>query len=351
MDSHSRPPSLAWLQVLRFVAALAVFLHHGADQLRAMGGPEPLARAFHFGFAGADVFFVLSGVIMWHSAVGRQGTSGVPQFVARRVTRIYSGYWPALALCLVLQSAARAAPGWDRLGSVLLLNPHHWQNFIPQAWSLAFELYFYGLCALLLLVPAQWRAAGAAGFLTVLVAANARSWPVPAPFPVDAIVSEFVLGMLLCHAVERVRDRRLLAAAFLAGGLSLATLAARGGYDTGAIRSVVFGGTALCTVGGVLLWDLHRSRTSPAPGWLVQLGDSSFALYLLHGLGIHYLYETGARDLFTAWGIPVLGLATWVALTVALAHAWYLWVERPALAAARRLTDAVLARQAPPASA
>ena len=57
-----------WLQVLRAVAALMVVLFHA----RILWEGQPLLSGtqalLHWGFAGVDIFFVLSGYVVWKSA-------------------------------------------------------------------------------------------------------------------------------------------------------------------------------------------------------------------------------------------------------------------------------------------
>ena len=75
------------IQVLRAVAACAVVVVH--SYLRS-GQFE--ANAIRLGAAGVDLFFVISGFIMAHVAVGR--TSG--QFMRDRIWRIYPMWWLAV---------------------------------------------------------------------------------------------------------------------------------------------------------------------------------------------------------------------------------------------------------------
>ena len=54
------------IQFLRFVAAMMVVFHHSADHIRASG--HELGMIFSFGqsagFAGVDIFFVISGFLI-----------------------------------------------------------------------------------------------------------------------------------------------------------------------------------------------------------------------------------------------------------------------------------------------
>src|SRR4051812_17970070 len=84
------------IQYLRGLAALSVLLYHTRLE---MAPPEP-SEPFHlYGFAsGVDIFFVVSGFIMWTTIQGaRQSPLG---FLRQRIVRIVPLYWLALALYL-----------------------------------------------------------------------------------------------------------------------------------------------------------------------------------------------------------------------------------------------------------
>ncbi len=321
---------------------MAVFLHHAGDHLKAMGGPAWLADSFEYGFSGADVFFVLSGVIMWETTQGKQGPLAAASFFGRRVTRIYGGYWPVLALCLLVQTEARSSPNWDRVGSFLLLNPNHWQHFIPQAWSLSFELYFYVLFALLVLARPAWRRGLVLSAVAVICAANLATWPRPATFVVDVAMLEFAAGILVAWLVRFAPRARLVAGGLLALSVGILAVGVHWHLVVGSQRTLAFGGFATALVASVLVLD--RAGVSPWPDWMVRLGDSSYALYLLHGLALHFLYTTGARDAFARSGWPTLGLTLWLVLSLLACHVWYLAVEARTLSWSRWLVDALVAR-------
>lgn len=52
--------------------------------------------------AGVDVFFVISGYIIWHATRGRQGPADAAAFLVTRPARVYLGYWPWLVIAVLL---------------------------------------------------------------------------------------------------------------------------------------------------------------------------------------------------------------------------------------------------------
>ena len=78
------------IQFLRFAAALAVVVYHAGKHVAATGAdPGWLFRAGEaVGFAGVDVFFVISGFIMFHTTRESAGAAAAAEFLKRRVARI-----------------------------------------------------------------------------------------------------------------------------------------------------------------------------------------------------------------------------------------------------------------------
>jgi peptidoglycan/LPS O-acetylase OafA/YrhL len=97
------------IQCLRLVAAALVLLYHTEAWIRLDSGFAAPLFAFGqaAGFAGVDVFFVISGFIMAHTTLAAQGGVAAGEFARRRAARIYSGYWPFFALTLVVFAWAR----------------------------------------------------------------------------------------------------------------------------------------------------------------------------------------------------------------------------------------------------
>src|SRR3984957_156703 len=105
------------IQALRALAALAVVAYHALQWDR--GG-------FDVGRAGVDVFFVISGFIMWHVTSGREVVPGA--FLWRRITRVAPLYWLAtfgvLAVALAWPAfLPEVRPGWRHLALSLAFVP------------------------------------------------------------------------------------------------------------------------------------------------------------------------------------------------------------------------------------
>src|ERR1051325_8397891 len=160
MVEHRR---LVPLDVLRAVAVLLVFCRHGINP-PAAGRLEPIATSLHrLGWAGGDLFFVLSGLLvggLLFRELRTRSALDVRRFVVRRGFKIWPAYYVYLGFVLVLYASARGSTitqALERLWPNLL----HVQNYMPgrrlglplmHTWSLAVEEHFYLLLPALLVL-------------------------------------------------------------------------------------------------------------------------------------------------------------------------------------------------------
>ncbi len=141
------------VQLLRAAAALAVIGWHLGWVARAFPGALPtLPRALAFGYAGVDLFFVISGYVICHITADRPFR--LARFAARRWLRIAPLYWLFTGLAVV---AACLHPAWggEKLDPMFLLHslsllPMRALPFLELGWSLEHEMLFYALAGVLL---------------------------------------------------------------------------------------------------------------------------------------------------------------------------------------------------------
>ena len=103
------------LQYARGLAALLVVYFHATRQFKAF---TPANESFvQFGELGVDIFFVLSGFVMWITTSTSQ--VGTMEFLKRRAIRIVPIYW---TVTIAVGAIAFAFPG--ALRSTVLDTPH-----------------------------------------------------------------------------------------------------------------------------------------------------------------------------------------------------------------------------------
>ena len=203
------------IQYLRAIAALAVVYHHAFEN--HLGAD---LRPYAFGIWGVDIFFVISGFIMWVTTANSSTTATL--FWRKRAIRIYPIYWVALSIWIICRFIAP-----DRLANVdvtakttilsYLLVPHYhlaftkriWPILIP-GWTLQYELFFYLIFGLALSVVSRpLRAACILACLCFLAAMGCIVEPANALLTTytDPLLLEFGGGVIL--GIIYLRGRRL----------------------------------------------------------------------------------------------------------------------------------------------
>lgn len=344
------------LDVLRFFAFLAVFVHHcfakNPGPYVHWGVPETvaswLAAAVTAGSYGVDLFFVLSAYLITELLRREQLQNGrldVWAFYARRSLRIWPLYYSFLIAATFV--VPHLLPG-DSLA------PRYFWSFVvfggnwacamwdsPSSvagplWSVSLEEQFYLTWPLLLAVFGFTRmpvlalglflVANAARVFLVLTEATLSGVWCNTLARLDPIACGAVVSMALrgrCPDI-RVRNRALL----LSLGLVLLVLSGRWGARFGPKSLITYPAVAVgCTA---LLLGFLGSAMPGAVGRLLQyLGRISYGLYVFHQLAIHLLGHWGFR-------FPELPFAALV-FTAVLAAASYRWLERPFLRLKMRL--------------
>jgi exopolysaccharide production protein ExoZ len=321
-------PVLLSIQALRALAALAVVAYHALQWDR--GG-------FDVGRAGVDVFFVISGLIMWHVTSGRDVPPAA--FLWRRFTRVAPLYWLATVGVLVVAVLWPAflpevRPGWGHLALSLAFIPHLDPRglpfpTLPPGWTLDYEAAFYLIFAAALLGPRAWRGRLVVG---ALMAVTAFGFLVAEPYyylGANPMLLQFAAGVGLGIAVEsRLRPPRWMGAAMILTALAGWTTVQAGGLFTELWRPLLWGVPAFLTVAGALTLELNpRAQPLPAPAARAArgLGDASYAIYILH------LPATALVAHTLGWSHPWLFLSAAMAASIAAGLAGRAWVEKPLL--------------------
>ena len=264
------------VQALRAVAAVAVLIRHAG-----FWDYQVLA-------SGVDLFFVVSGFIMVVSCWSEFGKQCAPRrFVNRRLVRIVPLYWLATLLMMVLVCCGEnVVPKPVSILESLFFYPFAAQvPVLPAGWTLNFEMMFYAIFALALVMRPRPAVIAVSTTLVTLVILGWVLGPVSrfnVAFPLSL---EFIFGMTIGVAYcEGARVAKSLGAVavilgFLAIGFSQ-KLGFRFSGNVDAMRVLVWGVPAAFVVAGATLaqWSWRPYLSRPA----VLLGNTSYALYLFH---------------------------------------------------------------------
>ncbi len=362
---------LELLQCLRGIAALMVVLFHFSSFL------EPVlpgsASWFSSGYLGVDIFFVLSGFIIYVSTEKPDARDGAV-FLTRRICRVVLPAWAAMVIS-VLVMPPRLIELVKGVLFIPLTNaapPGFGYSFLIVAWTLTYELIFYGLFALVLSFTAGRAKRGilVSGVLFLLVFAvqlasgsftlNAQLGPVVGPaislFPFqllsllgNPILLEFIVGIFLGWTFLRGYLHRppliLSTAVGALAALVVISFQFRPGHGLscgGLITTVIVVYTLL------LQAKFQPNTTSPlgilssqkAFAWCVFAGDISYSLYLIHPTVKALLIKLGGMS-----SIPSMSFLVALMLTLIGSVLFYRYVELPAQALGRHLSARRAVRQ------
>jgi peptidoglycan/LPS O-acetylase OafA/YrhL len=341
--------------MMRGFAAILVALFHFSEIYAPKGVPSPLAFTLNGGYAGVDVFFVISGYIM--ALVSRDLTAGVGpafRFFSKRALRIYGGWIPVFLIiaggCLLL-SPVRLTNA-DLVRSFFLIPQPHSQNLLPVTWSLSYEICFYGLLSVLLLV---FRHRTVYAVLFYLLAVLAMRFPVdvlgltPAfseyvkqhhGYPnilFSAYTLEFLAGFTVYWLPRRLGVASaacltVLGVLLFISGMVYIKYALGGKYvGGGLLRAFFFGFSSLLVIAGLV--RLEMEKRIRVPKCLLFLGNASYTIYLLH-VPVFLLFFPAVAAMSRRTGFPLLqywwltaGTAMATLFLISALH--YSFVENP----------------------
>jgi peptidoglycan/LPS O-acetylase OafA/YrhL len=343
------------IQFLRFAAALLVVIYHANKHLLSTGADQGwlFAAGELAGFAGVDVFFVISGFIMFYTTEKARGVVHAADFLNRRISRIFSGYWPFFLLAAAVFAWARP----EHFESARLLTSFFlWpmplnEVLLDVSWTLSYELYFYFLFAVLILVGVRSRFWLLTGMVVLIAAVNGfrhfilhdfsperfylfgfMSHFLPSPF-----LMEFFAGALLAA----LPGKGSLRMGWLLLGVGVAGFAMAGAanalvYD-GKIeqgyhvvpRVLLFGIPSLLILRGLVNLE-HNGRVAPRR-FSLHTGGASYAIYLCHTIFLVATMKLGLNTALKGWpdGLVQAIFMLYCALIVLYSVVHYRYIERP----------------------
>jgi exopolysaccharide production protein ExoZ len=330
---------LVYIQILRFFAALAVVAFH------ALGAPpkgyevpeSTLTLALSYGGRGVDLFFVISGFVIFYATHSSKLTPA--EFLRRRVERIAPLYFFVIftvTMLAITLPATFGTPDWYTPRHIVksLAFISFTDGDMPVVyvgWSLEYEMYFYLAVALLMALTRNvWRN------IVVMFSAVTILGQIPGAaaalgnyaFFADPMILEFVLGVIVGSLFVNGGTRWPMP---IAAACAIAAVLVTDPTS----RVIVSGVPAACLVAAAA-W---ASRKRIDPSWLeralARLGDASYSIYLAQVQTVS-LASIAVAGLFPAIP-PLLLLMVTSSIVVALGLALNILVERPLLRLCRRI--------------
>ena len=328
---------------IRGIAAWLVVLFHVRETLPGIV-PATAIAVMGKGYLAVDLFFVLSGFVIWYNYSARlPGPGGIGPFLWKRFARVWPLHAVVLAgfavLVLVLVASGRDPEGYP-VGELPLhlLLMQNWGltaelTWNHPAWSISTETGAYLAFPLTVLVLGRVPAR-VVPLVAIGAALCGAIWAIYAAAGHDTLgeaipqlgllrcLAEFALGCVVARGWMAWRDRPGLALGAGATALVVAALSFAFGWPETATVPVLFAlAVQVLACGRDPLSALCRARP------LFYLGMISYSTYLVHyGLFIVFKLLFVDETLMLGWR----QLAAYLALVLMASIVLFHGVERPA---------------------
>ncbi len=283
------------IQILRGFAAISVMFYHASRHYQE----ENLVffnGFFKHGFFGVDLFFVLSGFVIYSSSRKYLENGNYIDFLKKRILRIYPSYWSFLLLPLTLlffiapRFIADVA-GFEFLNylKVFFLFFDHPQ--VSQiTWTLSFELYFY-LMFFLIIFNKNFKYL----IMVILVLASVNLIDKSlfsdlkfTKYLISPMILEFFVGILIVLIVDTIKTNKkywfislmilsIILFVFIAylSNNSIINISKHN-------RVLNFGIASFLLILSLVLFE--KFNNIKCSKILILVGDASYVLYLIHSV-------------------------------------------------------------------
>lgn len=325
--------------MLRAVAAtMVVFVHIDSELIQLHR--QPLGSDWLA--SGVDIFFVISGFIMWTS-VDRRGSMTPREFLKNRVIRIVPLYWlvtgALLLVALIAPQVLRTTVinPFHTISSFLFVPARHpnsgnfWPLVIP-GWSLNYEMLFYVVFAAGLAFSPEKKSIrfSLISFILLGVFLIARALNDRVDilnFYSNPILIEFDLGIITAIAWKKVNPPTSY---FYLSVIGLGFWLLWAANHIMVPFGTLYIGATLIVGGAILLPSIPENSIS-------RMGDASYSLYLTHALVLAALARAAEHYGLTR---PIAYIAVGLASAFAVALLTYRLFELPMTAYLKRIWSA-----------
>ena len=304
---HEDVKKIQYVEVLRFLAALAVVFVH-----------LPISLNGHY---GVDLFFIISGFIMMYST-----RKTCINFFKKRIIRVVPLYW---ALTIGVFIIALYFPSFLQNTTNNFIHFIKSLFFIPfdkngighfpvlfLGWTLNYEMYFYLIFGIFSYVNIEKRDILTSFFIVVIIFLFENSNNFILSVYSKTIVVEFILGMILYRILYIKKFDFHLFILVLLACLPMILCSSERLLEKGLPMFVCF---------IVAHFLLSKKRI---PNYLVSLGGCTYSLYLIHPYIIR-----GINKIQPALGLSTIEYIIWCFFTITLCiiTSFYIYklLERP----------------------
>jgi peptidoglycan/LPS O-acetylase OafA/YrhL len=268
--------------MLRGIAALLVVIFHYTSRFSEIYPDQPKAIDIHFGHVGVQIFFIISGYVIFMTLdrIEMNGSS-LFDFAKARFLRLYPLFWVCVisTFCLIqlLGLPGREVTAIDAIINLTMAPRFLGANYVDGVyWSLEVELLFYVWIALIYrFVPPKWQTIAIACWVIfgyLIIAASAEGLPVAIPriLSVADWSPYFALGIAIYRYTSRLLGKAGLLSFFILCGIN--AIKTLGGIEI----TILIATCSMMFIFSTPKWS-HRNIS-----FLVWLGTISYPLYLIH---------------------------------------------------------------------
>lgn len=341
------------IQFLRGFAALAVVIHHTGGYVKRYFVPTVLFDDnFSIGFAGVDLFFVISGFIIHFTSKNYlNNPSKLKEYLKKRFIRVYPIYW-IITTTLFLSSWLIVKILNKNIFSIgypetivtylktYTLFPLHFA-INPVTWTLSYELFFYLCFAILIISKRLWIIPATILcisfyniFMNVSEVADVNLNYYN--FVFSGYNFEFMFGFLIYQFYEKIKLSNIISVFLLIVSFIIIAFF---GYSVGDYdsyqRVLTFGFPSGLIL--IALLNLEKNNSISFPKFTIILGDASYALYLIHFPMMLFLNKLPQILGFNFSANQEVWYSYFIIISIIIASIFvHKWVEKPV---AKKLND------------
>lgn len=343
----SMPRMFMSVQYVRGLCAAAIVFWHGLSQLQTT---QPHLRYPTWGGIAVDIFFVISGFVMWHMTMANPVSFG--EYWRKRFARAIPFYWFMTTIVVAVMLIAPQLLSTSRFDLTHVVASYlfiPWQHpvlhgeFAPviiPGWTLLYEIAFYSVLGFGLFVPLKWRAGAVIG--TIMAVASLPFFVHTSSllfyFYTQPLIADFASGILIGWMLwNGYRFPTWICQAAIVLSLIIVVLLPPGshfvpvigGYDFMLTRVAQYFVPAFLIVAGAVFYDCERPE---AKKWklLSLIGDAAYSIYIVHSMVLPVVTRfwklTGLQG---DWRFNAIYLALGVVASVIAGILCYRLVEYP----------------------
>jgi peptidoglycan/LPS O-acetylase OafA/YrhL len=339
--------SIDSLHAIRGISSISVLLSHVSGVMAEKFTYTPGFDRLSFAGGTVDLFFVLSGFIIFYTSFNKLGRISGKQFLLGRFFKIFPIYWVAIILSIGLfvigkyffsmtgmnSTTTRVieAGGLKDIVSSIFLIPNDFRT-IYSSWTLSFEVGFYLLFgslffrrpSLFMLGLAIWVIVCQVNYFFFHISYLSTLDTNPIRAYLNPIITEFFFGCVVAVIALNYRLKYSVFSFFF--GLFLFTISALTvSYSMVHAEQMVicFGFPSAIMIYGAANIKLKF------PKWLLFLGDASYSVYIFHSIVFIIFIKILFMFKLSAYVSNMVGYLLISALLLVTCCFMYKYIEHP----------------------